>query len=137
MRRPRVDNWATALRAVIAEHESQPFVWGQSDCSFAFDAVRAITGFDPIESIRGYGSELAALRNLRASGFETTADLVAAHFEEIPAMSAMRGDLGYPSEVRHPLMSPAVIFGAFAYSKSPGEGWVVIETAALTRIYGV
>lgn len=137
MRRLRVDNWSAALRAVLDHHRSLPFSWGASDCSLAFDAVRAMTGFDPIERIRGYSSEISALRNLRAEGFENTFDLVAKDFVEIPAAKAIRGDLGYPSAIRHPLMSPAVIDGPIAYSKSPGEGWVIVPTASLVRIFAV
>jgi hypothetical protein len=137
MRRQRLENWPAAMRAVLAVHRAAPFAWGSSDCSVAFDVVAAITGFDPIEAVRGYSSEISALRALRREGFETCLALVEKNFVEIAAAHAMRGDLGYPAAIPHPLMSPAVIDGPLAYSKSPGEGWVVVPTASLTRIFAV
>jgi hypothetical protein len=125
------------MRSVIAAHRVTPFAWGASDCSLAFDVVAAITGFDPISVVRGYDSEISALRSLRKAGFETCLALVEKNFVEISAAQAMRGDLGYPAAIPHPLMSPAVIDGPLAYSKSPGEGWVVVPTASLTRIFAV
>lgn len=125
------------MREVLEHHRSLPFTWGTSDCALAFDVVRAITGFDPIANIRGYSSETGALLNLRRDGYEATLDLVATEFVEIPAAKAMRGDLGYPDRIAHRLMSPAVIDGPVAYSKSPGEGWVVVPTVSLARIFAV
>jgi hypothetical protein len=34
-------------------------------------------------------------------------------------------------------MSPAVIDGAMAYSKSPGEGWVIVPTSSLVHTFAV
>ena len=132
-----MDNWPALLRQVIAEHLALPIEWGVSDCSLFADAVLAMTGFDPVAGVRGYNSERSALRNLRRAGYETTADLVAAQFQEIDPAHAQRGDLGYPCQIRHPLMSPAVIDGQVAYSKSPGEGWVIVPVAMLTRTFAV
>lgn len=137
MRRPRVENWPALMRAVLSEHRALPFAWGVSDCSLFADVVLATTGFDPISAVRGYESEISALRKLRAAGFETTEQLVRAHFAEIPPAQAQRGDLGYPAVIRHPLMSPAVIDGPVCYSKSPGEGWVVFPTTDLATAFAV
>lgn len=137
MRRPRVDDWPAVLRAVLAEHRAQPFQWGVSDCSLFADVVLGMTGFDPIVGIRGYSCERSALRALRARGFATTADLVRASFSRVDLAHAQRGDLGYPAEIRHPLMSPAVIDGPLAYSKSPGDGWVVVPTSSLVETFAV
>jgi hypothetical protein len=125
------------MRAVLAEHRAHPFEWGVSDCSLFADVVYAITGFDPIAQVRGYDSEITALRALRVAGFQTTADLVRASFAPIDPAHAQRGDLGYPAFIRHPLMSPAVIDGPVAFSKSPGEGWIVFPVASLATVYAV
>lgn len=112
------------------------FEWGVSDCAMFADVVRVMTGFDPIDGIRGYSSELSAARNLRAAGYVTTFELVATLFPEIPPESAGRGDLGYPAEIPHPLMSPAVIDGAYAYSKGP-DGAVIMSRSLITRAFAV
>lgn len=113
-----------------------PFDWGTSDCAMFADVVKALTGFDPIEGIRGYASELSAVRRLRAAGYVTTYELVAAHFPEIDPALAGRGDLGYPAEIPHPLMSPAVIDGAYAYSKGL-DGAVIMPRSLITRAFAV
>jgi len=100
------------------------------------DVVRVMTGFDPIAEVRGYSSELKAVRKLRGAGFLTTFELVASHFPEIPPEMAARGDLGYPAEIPHPLMSPAVIDGAYAYSKGP-QGAVIMPRSIITRAFAV
>lgn len=137
MRRRRIEGWPAAMRGVLAEHRAAPFVWGASDCSLAFDVVKALTGFDAIETVRGYDSEQSAMRRLVAAGFSSTLDLVEHHFVEIAPAKAQRGDLGYPAAIPHRLMSPAVIDGAMAYSKAPSEGWIVVPTSSLVRVFAV
>lgn len=113
-----------------------PFEWGVSDCAMFADVVKAITGFDPITDVRGYAGELSAIRRLRATGYETTLSLVEDLFPEIDPETAGRGDLGYPSEIAHPLMSPAVIDGAYAYSKGP-DGGVIVPRNQIARAFAV
>lgn len=132
----RVENWPSIMRRAIAAHARQPFVWGASDCSFVFDIIRDMTGRDPIAEIRGYSSELGALRALRAAGYATTLDLIERNFVEIPPATAQRGDIGYPSNIAHPLMSPAIIDGANCYSKEP-RGAVVFPRNHIARAWRV
>lgn len=124
------------MRLTLELHLNRPFAWGDSDCSLCFDAVEAMTGFDPIADIRGYRSRLGALRKLHAAGFETVFDLVATVFPEIPPAHAQRGDLGYPEQVSDCLMSPAVIDGTNAYSKGP-DGPVVFPRSQIVRAFAV
>jgi len=124
------------MRATIARHINAPFAWGSSDCGFVFDWVRDACDFDPIDDVRGYTSEREALRAVRDAGFETVADLVAARFVEIDPAMAQRGDLGYPADIPHPLMSPAIIDGAHAYSKHPAGG-VIVPRSAIVRAWAV
>ena len=124
------------MRAVMAKHMSEPFEWGGSDCSFVFDVIEAVTGFGAIADCRGYLTEAGALRAIRRAGFETVQEIVEASFHEIPPGLAIRGDIGYPAIVGHPLMSPAVIDGSNAFSKTP-KGAIVIDRAAIARAWAV
>lgn len=135
-RAARVDNWPAILRAIIAKHTHAPFVWGSSDCSFAFDFIRDAIGFDAIESIRGYSSEAGALKALRRAGYASTLELIEQNFVEIEPEFAQRGDIGYPANIPHALMSPALIDGAFAYSKHPA-GAVMVPRRLIVRAWAV
>jgi hypothetical protein len=136
MRRPRRDDWSAQMRNCLAHHRWTPFEWGRSDCAFAFDVVAAITGYDAIAAYRAYHDEATCMRQLVRAGFPSISDLVAAHFPEISPCDAMRGDLGYPAEVPHRLMSPAIIDGPAAHSKGP-DGFITIPRASITRAFAV
>lgn len=123
------------MRLSLARHIAAPFEWGVSDCALAFDIVRDITGFDAIDGMRGYADGSDAMRRLRARGFQSVLDLVAATFPEIPPSEAQRGDLGYVDDVQ-PLMSPAVINGAVAHSKGIA-GPVLIPRGLIVRAFAV
>lgn len=132
----RLETWPLILRATITKHAHTPFVWGQSDCSFVFDAIRDMTGFDPGAEMRGYSSEREALAKVKAAGYSTMLEFVEANFSEIDPALAQRGDIGYPRDIPHPLMSPAIIDGPLAYSKHPAGG-VVISRDLLARAWAV
>ena len=59
-----------ASRAVQRVRRAQPFAWGIHDCcTFAADAVQAITGQDPAPAgLRAHRTEKQALRALRRHG---------------------------------------------------------------------
>lgn len=124
------------MRAVIERHMHEPFEWGGSDCSFVFDVIEAMTGFDAIADMRGYLTEAGALRAVRRAGFDSVLEIVQAAFSEIPPGLAGRGDIGYPAEIPHPLMSPAIIDGHLAFSKHP-RGVVMIERTKIARAWAV
>lgn len=58
------------LLAVVTHRMAQPFAWGAADCcAWAFDAVAAVTGVDPIADVRGtYRTAWQARRVLRRLG---------------------------------------------------------------------
>lgn len=115
---------------------NQPFSWGQSDCSFVFDVIREMTGFDAIAQMRGYTNEAGAMKAVRKAGFSSVGAIVEANFQEIDPRLALRGDIGYPASVPHPLMSPAIISGPYAFSKEP-LGNVVVPRTLLARAWRV
>lgn len=94
----RVDNWPLVLAHFIEARRNQPFEWGVNDCClFASDWVRACTGTDPADGIRGtYASALSAARVISAHG--GMIGLVQKLGEPlgmnpVHALSASRGDL--------------------------------------------
>jgi len=123
------------MRLTVARHLAAPFEWGVNDCSLAFEAVLAMTGFDAIEAVRGYDSPQEAMRRLRAAGYRSVLELVEASFPEISPAHAQRGDLGYIDSVE-PLMSPAIIDGAVAHSKALA-GPVLIPRGQIVRAFAV
>lgn len=124
------------LREGIARCMGTPFEWGAADCGFVFDVVRDMTGCDPFEPIRGYRSEAGALRRLYAAGYASVLEFVEANFCEIDPRLAQRGDLAYPGEIGHALMSPAIVDGAFMYSKTT-VGGVRIPRHFIARAWAV
>lgn len=71
----RLPDWRTRLDAYLAECEPLPFLYGFNDCAtFAFGAVREMTGVDVVADVRGgYTTDVGALRKIRKLGH---ADLV-------------------------------------------------------------
>lgn len=66
----RLANWERELEKVIVDAQTKIFLWGFHDCiTFAADAVRAMTGVDPIADLRGkWPTALSATRMLREIG---------------------------------------------------------------------
>lgn len=128
--------WPGVLARLVAAQRAEPFVWGRSDCSFAFDAVVALTGWDPIADVRGYRSEAGVLKRLRRAGFASTRELVEARFRFISPAAAGRGDLGYQTGAVDALQSPCLIVGAYAVSKGP-DGFAVVPLTDLVSAYEV
>ena len=124
------------MREAISEHVTAPFVWGASDCSFVFDIIRDMTGFDPIEDVRGYSTEAGALKRLMQAGYASALEIVERHFVEIAPAMAQRGDIGFPTTISRALMSPAIIDGANAFTKDPAGG-LVIPRSQIARAWRV
>lgn len=59
----RLSDWPERLDALVRARADWPFVWGVNDCcTFAADAVHAITGREPMGTLRQrYQSAFAAL----------------------------------------------------------------------------
>lgn len=132
----RFEQWPSILRKGIGAHINEPFVWGQSDCTFVFDVIRDMTGYDAIAEIRGYSTEAGALKSMLKAGFQSAIDLICERFEEVDPALAIRGDIGYPASVAHPLMCPAIIDGANAFSKAIG-GAIIVPRSAIARAWRV
>nr|WP_319250509.1 hypothetical protein [uncultured Celeribacter sp.] len=78
-------DWRARLAAEMDRQRRTPFAWGPHDCALglAAGAVEAITGADLRAGMSGrYQTARGALRVLRAEGFETLGDAVAALLPE-------------------------------------------------------
>ena len=66
----RLPDWQLRLEAFLAQRRAQPFSWGVNDCcTFAADAVQAITGQDPAPpGLRVHRTAAQAARTLRRHG---------------------------------------------------------------------
>jgi hypothetical protein len=90
----RHPDWQLRLQAFVQSRLAAPFAWGAQDCClFVCDAIEAITGHDPAADLRGYSTERAALRILRAQGgVRGLADARAG--APVPVLAAQVGDVG-------------------------------------------
>lgn len=91
----RLHDWQSRLDACMREHLTKPFEWGRNDCvTFAAACVKAVTGEDHIENLRGdWFDERAAARLLRAGGGLSRLAEGCLGAEILPAM-AQAGDIG-------------------------------------------
>lgn len=66
----KLPDWQMRLEAFAAERRAAPFVWGQNDCcTFAADAVAAITGTPPAcGDLRTYRTAKQAYRTIDRHG---------------------------------------------------------------------
>ena len=64
----RLPNWRVYLDAVLHARRRAPFAWGSNDCAiFAADCVRAQTGVDLADGLRGQNAR-QAIRTVRRHG---------------------------------------------------------------------
>lgn len=95
--RPRRQDWPERLASVIEQRRHTPFRWGTQDCcSFAADAVLAMTGHDWLAPHRGaYFDAKSAEAIIGADGLEAlVAGLMEAFgAQECPAGFVQRGDV--------------------------------------------
>jgi len=89
----KIDDYKSALWAVLEEKRSQPFKWGKNDCVlFAADVVKAVTGTDLAADYRGkYRSSNGAERVMQENGWGSVADIADAHLQRCER--PMRGDV--------------------------------------------
>lgn len=94
----RVPGWDRALEDLATHHVDTPPEWGVSDCLMcAADAIKAVTGIDPLSKFRGkYQTEAGAARKMRQNGCESVKDVFEQYLslEPINRFSARRGDVG-------------------------------------------
>ena len=90
----RLPNWPQLLATHLQAVQATPFEWATHDCcTFAGDAVKAITGTDPMQDLRGtYTTALQAARVLQAEGGLPAAVSKRMGFGKLPAL-AQRGDV--------------------------------------------
>lgn len=90
----RVLNWQSRLNAYLAKVQNLPFEWGQNDCAtFVANAIKAMTGEDPMEGFRGYKTEKEAKALIKARGYRNHVDFVRKHFKKVPQALAGPGDI--------------------------------------------
>lgn len=90
----RYPDWPERLAAYIEQRRHAPFKWAEQDCAtFAFDAVEAMTGADPIADLRGrWTTARGAARILnRLGGLEAATSAYLG--EPKSATFAQRGDV--------------------------------------------
>lgn len=89
----RYADWPERLAAFIELRRHVPFAWGVNDCAlFAADACLAISGFDPLRTLRGqWANELQAMRFLAQLGGVAWAARKALGRPLVGAVGAPRG----------------------------------------------
>nr|WP_313023125.1 hypothetical protein [Brucella intermedia] len=94
----RVPGWDRALEDLATAHVSIAPEWGVSDCLMtAADAIKAVSGDDPLSQFRGkYKTEAGAARKMRANGCENVKHVFESYLqlEPVNRLSARRGDVG-------------------------------------------
>ena len=91
----RVRDWQTRFEALINAKINAPFVWGQNDCcTFAGDAVEAVTGMSPMASWPDkYQNQIGAMKVVKKhGGIRAIGDKVFGPF--IVPFMAQVGDIG-------------------------------------------
>ena len=90
----RTPTWQADLKAYIKAHQHSEFSYGKHDCAlFAAGAVKAVTGKDLADGLRGYKTLAGGLRRVREKGFDSHVDVFAASLIEIPPLMARVGDI--------------------------------------------
>lgn len=92
----RLYDWPERLASTLERHNSEPFVWGESDCfTRVLDVIEALNGSAPYASERGkYNSMVGALRRIKANKLKDMEGLALSFADEIPPIMATRGDIG-------------------------------------------
>lgn len=90
----RLNNWTTKQQDLIESRRHLSFEWGVNDCMlWPADVVKAITGVDPAEELRGtYNSALSGMRIAKNAG--GLADLISSQLSLLPTEGfPCRGDV--------------------------------------------
>jgi hypothetical protein len=112
----RLPTWEAALNTLVADALGRRFEWGKFDCcTFAADAVQAVTGSDRMADLRGtYACLRTALRVLEAEGGlrQAVSRRLGAPRPEHEILYAQRGDIVLHNVEGYPAL--AVVLGANA-----------------------
>lgn len=88
----RLPDWQSRLALFVEERRAVPFAWGSNDCAmFARDAVKAMTGRDPVGKSLLYSTAAGAASILKKKSFERR--LTGMFGEPVPRKLAQRGDV--------------------------------------------
>lgn len=129
----RHPDWPQRLAAHLATVRHAPFRWGGNDCcTFAADAVQAITGVDYLAEHRGsYTNKRTAARMLaKAGGLQGWVRRTLGEELQAPAM-AMRGDV-VMFEMAQPY-GPALGVCVGAQIAAPGEKGMLLLPITVAR----
>jgi hypothetical protein len=95
----RLPDWQSRLDGYLQACARQPFQYGELDCGlFVAGAIRAMTGVDVAEELRGYSNRKEAFGRISAAcgskSMAAIADHLAAKFaiREVTVWNAQRGD---------------------------------------------
>jgi hypothetical protein len=119
----KLSDWESRLAALVTQAHSRPFAWGQRDCClWAADCVKAQTGTDPAEGLRGtYATARAAMALVEQLG--GMAEIGARCGTEIHPLMAMHGDIGL---VQHE--------GRELLALCNGDHWLVVGPEGLLHL---
>lgn len=132
----RLPNWPQLLATHLQAVQATPFKWAVHDCcTFAGDAVKAITGSDPMADLRGtYTGALGAARVLQAEGGLGAAVSKRLGFGKLPTL-AQRGDVVL---FEMPERGPALGICVGPQFVAPGEdGMAFISMDAALTAWGI
>jgi hypothetical protein len=135
----RYPDWARRLAEYLASARRTPFAWGRHDCcTFAADAVVAMTGEDAIAAMRGkYTTQQGAARHIARAG--SLHALVARQIGEpmqTPALAG-RGDVVL-FEMVEPYGPQALGICVGAHIAAPGpQGMVTLPITVATAAWRI
>lgn len=133
----RLPDWDARLFATLDRHADVVFALGRDDClTFAAACVEAVTGEQPAAGEIGrYRTALGVRRRLKARGFGSIAEALAATFPEIGPAFAGRGDLGTVGSGA----GETIVVGAGPrfVTLSPACGLVAVRPDQISRAFKV
>jgi len=95
----RIDAWQSALSEYLLDAQGVHFLYGVQDCGlFVAGAIRAMTGVDVAEKLRGYSDRREAFMRIAALCGFPTMEAAAVYLAglygipEVPVLCAQRGD---------------------------------------------
>ena len=127
----RQEGWETRLNDYFESVHNVPFVWGECDCLiFASDAVKAITGIDPMskkkkgdpDTIRGLYTTQDEAKELVKKYRKSLRDVMDVHFERKDLNFCKRGDV-----VLYKNAFGICVGRGIAFFKSEGLGLQVVK----------
>lgn len=122
----RVQDWPVRLHATIAQHDKL-FTWGSSDCmQLCMDVAEAMTEEHPYPDTRPgkYKTRTGAMKVLKAHGFDSIIEALAAKYKVIAPSLAQRGDIGIVSMTDGTIAS-CVCEGVSFVGKAPDQEGLV------------